>query len=80
MEQLLVRNVDEKLKSNIKRAAERNGRSMQAEVLAALKREYGDEEEGGNLVGILAQIRSDLGDEELETPTRSEPRPAPELG
>lgn len=77
MEQLLVRNVDERLKRNIKKAAERNGRSMQAEVLETLKREYAGEQNGGSLLGILGQMRDDLGNEELELPKRSKPRPVP---
>lgn len=76
MEQLLVRNIDASLKRNIKRAAEKNGRSMQAEVLETLERTYGNPDD---LLSILDRMRTDLDGTELELPRRSSARSVPKL-
>lgn len=77
MEQLLIRNIDKRLKLSIKKTAERNGRSMQAEVLDTLKREYGTGD--ADLMDIFGRIRDDLDGTSLEVPERSPARTAPDF-
>lgn len=73
MQSLLIRNVDDELKTSIERTAKENGRSMQAELLAALEREYGRQKR--SYVDILSETRAALdGDTGFELPKRHEPR------
>jgi plasmid stability protein len=49
--QILVRNVDEKLKSRLQQRAKRNGRSMEAEVREILRHGLKDERQAKRALG-----------------------------
>lgn len=75
MPDLLVRNIDAGLKERIENAARGNGRSMQAELAAALQRAY--PEDADTYVDVLSRARAELdGDTGFRLPERHRPRQA----
>jgi plasmid stability protein len=62
MAQILIRKVDEHVKSRLRRRAERNGRSMEAEVREIINNAcVGDEAPSGGLGSEMAALFSESG-------------------
>lgn len=79
---LTVRNIDDDVKAQLRRRAAANGRSLEAEVRAALSESVGREprpKTGADLWRRIREIVEPVGGIRLDIPPRRPPRRAPKL-
>ena len=80
MATLTIRDVDEKIRAQLRIRAARHGRSMEAEVRAILRQALStDSDDSGGLGTRIHQRFATVGGVDIEQPARTEAPRAPEL-
>ena len=80
MAAISIRNLDDRVREQLRIRAAANGRSMEAEVRAILTEAVGEPGESrGLFAGLLDRVR-EVGGVELELPERSTPARGADLG
>ena len=79
MSDLLVRNIDPKLKRRLEARARRSGRSLSEEAKTLIRRALAETEAAGGLGSELVELFRSAGAVELEEPPVAAPRRPPDF-